>query len=219
MFRRCILVVAVIAGMGLLTWLLPLFHIVPLDNARASKAAEKRVDPAVLAEHFWREQLPVELAKAHDLRAVLEAIATDIQAARHKYGRTVGISSSFLVLVQGSARVVSVDSKNVALSVRGDSSEPDVLVRAALISGNSVRDVTGLLNMNDFANSQDFNEIAMQLNRIVEERVLPEVRERAVVGQDLQFIGCAELTGNAKQQKPLKAIPLRVNSRKPEQAK
>jgi predicted lipoprotein len=218
MFRGCIFAVAVLAGIGLLTWVFPLFHIVPLDTARASKMAESRVDPAVLAEHFWREQLPAELTKAHDLRAVLDAIATNVQSARHKYGRTVGISNSFLVLVQGTARVVGVDSKNVALSVRGDGSNPDVLLRAGLISGNSVRDVTGLLNMNDFANSQDFNEIALQLNRIVEERVLPEVRERAVVGQDLQFIGCAEITGDTTQ-KSLKVIPLRVGSRKPEQSK
>jgi predicted lipoprotein len=205
--------------MGLLTWVFPLFHIVPFDNVRALKAAEKHVDPAVLAEHFWREQLPTELTKAHDLRVVLGAIVTDVQGARHKFGRTVGISSSFLVLIQGSARVVGVDSKNITLSLRGDSSEPDVLLRAGLISGNSVRDVTGLLNMNDFANSQDFNAIAMELNRLVEERVLPEVREGAVVGEDLQFIGCAEITGDAKQQKPLKVIPLRVSSRKHEQFK
>jgi predicted lipoprotein len=210
MIRRLILPIAAIAGVAVGVWEFPLFHIIPLDKARGSNG-EARVNAAEFAERFWNEQLTPALSRASDARTVLDAIDGDFQAAGKKYGRTVGISNSYFVFLQGAGRVVNVDPKRVGLAVRDGGSSPDVVLRVGMVFGNTVRDATGLLDMDRFPNSQDFNDISTELNRIVETRVLPRLRGRAEVGQGVRFIGCAEVPNDAKRRKPLRVVPLSVD--------
>jgi predicted lipoprotein len=216
MIRRLILAIAAVVGVTVVTWAFPLFHLVPLDKAREARE-EAHVNAAEFAEKFWDERLPTALSRAPDARAVLDAIEGDFQAARERYGRTVGISNSYFVCLQGSGRVVNVDAKGVGLVVRGGGAGPDVVLPVGMVFGNTVRDATGLLDLNKFPNSQDFNAIAAELNRLVETRVLPQLRERAEVGREIRFVGCAEVSSDAKRRRPLKVIPLRLEFLKPGQ--
>ena len=81
-----------------------------------------------------------------------------------------------------------------------------------LVFGNALRDGTGLLNVNDYPNSQDFNAISEALNHIVETRVLPKLREQAKVGATISFAGCAEVDDESSDLKPLKVIPIQTEA-------
>jgi predicted lipoprotein len=210
MIRRLIPSIAAAAVVALVTWKFPLFHIVSLDRARESKE-NAHVDPADFSEKFWNDRLMPALTRASDARSVLTAIDRDFPAARAKYGRTVGISNSYFVFVQGTGRVVNVDPRGVGLVLRDDPDGPDVVLPTGMIFGNTVRDATGLLDMDAFPNSQDFNAIASELNRIVETRILPGLRDGAEVGREIRFVGCAEVSNDPKRRRPLKVIPLSVD--------
>jgi predicted lipoprotein len=216
MIRRLILPIAAATGVAVTAWAFPLFHIVPLDKARESKE-EANVNAAEFAKRFWNERLTPALSRASDARAVLDAIDGDFRAARGQYGRTVGISNSYFVFIQGAGRIVNADSKGVGLAVRDRGAGPDVVLPVRMVFGNAVRDATGLLDMDRFPNSRDFNDIATALNHIVETRVLPELRDRAVVGRKIRFVGCAEVSPDAKRRKPLKLVPVRVDFLEPGQ--
>ena len=75
---------------------------------------------------------------------------------------------------------------------------------------NVVRDAPGLLNVNDYPSSQDFNAISEALNRIVEERVQPKLREQAKTGATIEFVGCAEVNDESTDLRPLKVVPIQV---------
>jgi predicted lipoprotein len=219
MIRRLILPIAAVAGLAVTAWAFPLFHIVPLDKARESKE-EANVNAAEFAERFWNERLTPALSRASDARPVLDAIDGDFRAARGQYGRTVGISNSYFIFIQGAGRIVSADSQRVGLAVRDGSAGagPDVVLPVGMVFGNAVRDATGLLNMDRFPNSRDFNDISTELNHLVETRVLPELRDRAEVGRKIRFVGCAEVSPDAKRRKPLKVVPVRVDFLEPGQS-
>jgi predicted lipoprotein len=199
-------------------WAFPLFHVVPLDKARESKE-QANFNAAEFAGKFWDEQLKPAQPRAPDARTVLDAIDGDFQAAREKYGRTVGISNSYYVFVRGTGRVVNVDSKGVGLAIRDGSDSPDVVLPIGMVFGNTVRDATGLLDMDKFANSQHFNDLSTELNRIVETRVLPRLRDQAEVERKVRFVGCAEVSRDARQRKPLKVVPVSVEIIEPGQHK
>ena len=207
--RRTVVAVIGLAGVAVFFRTFPPFHIVPLGSRRAAKE-ETKVNAVEFAEKLWSEQLTPVLAQAADARVVLNAIHAESQAAREKYGRTLGISNTYLVFLQGTGRVVKRDSKGVSLAVQGGDGGPDVVLPVGMIFGNTVRDATGLLDMDRFPNSQDFNAIAIELNRLVESRVLPQLREQAVVGREIRFVGCAEVSNDPNQRRLLKIIPLRV---------
>jgi predicted lipoprotein len=209
MMRRLILWIAAAAGVALLAWAFPLFHVVPLHRAREQRE-QARFNAAEFARKFWDESLMRALPQAYDAKAVLDAIDDDFHAAREKYGRTLGISNSYYVFIRGRGRVVDVGRKGVGLAIR-DGTAADVVLPVGMVFGNTVRDGTSLLVMDEFPNSQDFNDVATELNRLVETRVLPRLRERAGIGREVRFVGCAEVPVDATRRKPLKVVTVSVD--------
>jgi predicted lipoprotein len=196
----------VIAG---LLWVFPLFRIVPLKQVQAERS-ESRFDAAEFAKRFWEDQLTPALDRAADARAVLSAAEADFPAAREQHGRRLGISDAFLVMLQGHGRVVRVDGKEIGVAIHDGHETADIVLPVALIFGNAVRDAHGLLDVSQFPNSQDFNGISTELNRLVETRVVPTLKTDAMVGRNIRFVGCAEIPSEPHRRRPLKIIPLRI---------
>jgi predicted lipoprotein len=200
-----------IAVIALAGWcrLFPPFHVVPLERARQQKAAAT-FDPAQFAEKFWTDQLLPATDRAARVDVLLPAIGRDAAAARKQFSRSLGMSESYTYFLSGQGRVLTVSPGEIALAVTDGALTPEVSLQTGLVFGNAVRDGTGLLNVNDYPNSQDFNGISEALNRLIETRVLPGLREQARVGATIRFTGCAEVNDESTDLKPLRVVPVRV---------
>ena len=204
-----LIAVAVVASV---CWWFPLFHVVPLERAAKEKAAAT-FDPKAFAEKFWNEQLLTSLDKAVKAEVLLPAIQSNIAEAKRKYSRSVGVSESYTYYIAGAGRVLAVSDDEVSLAVTEGGTNAEVSLQTGLLFSNAVRDGTGLLSVNDYPNSQDFNAISESLNRIIEERVLPKLRETAKVGSIISFVGCAEVNDESTDLKPLKVIPVKAEAK------
>jgi predicted lipoprotein len=190
-------------------WLFPLFHVVTLKKAIEEKVAAT-FNPTKFAETFWDDKLLKSLDGAVKAEELLPAIQRDPSAARKKYGQSLGLGDNYIYFVSGTGRVVATTDDEASLVVTVGGKQPEISLQVGLIFGNAVRDGTGLLNVNDYPNSQDFNAISEELNRIVEARVLPKLRKEAKVGVLLHFAGCAEVDDEGTDLKPLKVIPVQA---------
>ena len=204
-----LIAVAVVAS---LCWLFPLFHVVPLERAAKEKAAAT-FDPKTFAEKFWNDQLLTSLDKAVKAEVLLPAIQSNAAEAKKKFARSVGVSESYTYFISGAGRVLAVSDDEVSLAVTEGATNTEVSLQTGLLFSNAVRDGTGLLSVNDYPNSQDFNAISESLNRIIEERVLPKLRETAKVGAIINFVGCAEVNDESTDLKPLKVIPVKTEAK------
>ena len=189
-------------------WRFPLFHIVPLKTAAAEKAAAA-FNATQFAEKFWSEKLPASLDKTVKADVLLPAIQSDAAAAKKKFSRSVGLSEGYFYFLRGVGKIISVSDDEVLLNITGDTNA-EISLQTGLLFGNALRDGTGLLNGNDFQNSQDFNDVSAALNHLVETRVLPKLREQTKVGAIISFVGCAEVGDEAADLKPLKVIPIQT---------
>lgn len=200
-------------------WLIPLAVVAALCLAFPPFEFRSRADiemaraaaqfsPRDFVQKFWREHLVPSLSRAEDASTVLAAIARNPVDAGQRHGRTVGIGGDCLFYLRGSGQVVSVSDYEVRLAVAGET--VDVVIPLGLVFGNAVRDATGLLEPSTFPNAQQFNDIAAELNAIVEMQVLPELKRIAVVGARIAFVGCAELDEAVARSRPLELIPLSV---------
>ena len=192
----------------MLLYFLPLFHIVPLGQAEQqgnSKSAE--FEPIAFVEGFWNQQLLPSVSKAVEVSKLIAEIKQDRQAARDAHGRSLGLSDTYFYFLSGTGRVVSVEKNTVGLSIDDDSTQVQVLLETGLLFGNAVRDGTGLLDVNDFANSQEFNAISTEINRRIETDVLPELRRKATIGSTIRFAGCAQITNEETDLSPLRVVP------------
>jgi predicted lipoprotein len=198
-----------IAVLAVVCWLFPIFHIVPLERAAKEKAAVT-FDPKSFAEKFWSERLLKSLDKAVKADALLPAIQSNAAAAKKQFAQSIGVSESYTYFVSGQGRVLAVSDDEISLAVTEGATSAEVSLQVGLLFSNAVRDGTGLLSVNDYPNSQDFNAISEALNRIIEERVLPKLRETAKVGAIISFVGCAEVNDESSDLKPLKVIPVKA---------
>jgi predicted lipoprotein len=189
------------------TWRFPLFHVVPLKASHATQR-QAAFDAAKFAEDFWVTRLTPHLDDAADATAVLAALAADPTEARRRYGRTVGVSRSAFFLLRGRGTIVAVDKRRIGVALEDDATAPALWLSTGPIFGNAVRDASGLLRTGDFSNSQHFNSLSAELNRLVEERVLPLLVKQASPGKRIQFVCCAETVGRTTE--PLTAVPLQV---------
>jgi predicted lipoprotein len=203
---RWLIAIAIVAG---ICWLFPLFHAVPLKTAAAEKAAAT-FNPAAFAEKFWDEQLLKSFDKAVKADELLLAIQVNAAEAKKKFARSVGVSESYTYFISGTGRVIAVGDDEISLTVTDGATNAEVSLQTGLLFGNAIRDGTGLLNVNDYPNSQDFNGISEALNHIVETRVLPKLHGRAKVGAKINFTGCAEVDDESTDLKPLKLVPIQA---------
>jgi Predicted periplasmic lipoprotein (DUF2291). len=207
--KRFLQWLAVAIGLVVLCWLFPLFHVVPLERAIAKKAAAA-FDSAEFAETFWNDRLLKSLDRAVPAQTLIPAIQSNPAEARKKFSHHLGLSDSYLYFISGRGRVLSVTEDEITLAVTEGATTPQVSLQVGFLFSNAVRDGTGLLNVNNFSNSQDFNAISEALNHIVETRVQPALREHAKVGGIVQFVGCAEVNDQTMDLKPLKVVPIKT---------
>ncbi len=203
-------VILCVTGVIILCWLFPLFHIIPLERATKERAAAV-FNAEAFAEKFWNDQLLKSLDRSVKTDALLPAIQTDAAAARKQFARSLGVSESYTYFVSGSGQVLAVNEDAILLGVSVGATNAEVALETGLLFSNAVRDGTGLLNVNDYPNSQDFNAISEALNHLVETRVQPGLRAQAKVGATVRFVGCAEVNDESTDLKPLKIVPLSIS--------
>ena len=200
-----------LVALALVCWRFPLFHIVSLKQAQQEKAAGT-FNPATFAEQFWNERVLKSLGNATKAGELIPAIAANPVEARKKFARSVGVSESYTFFVSGTGRVLAVSDDEISLAVIEGSTNADVSLQAGLLFSNAVRDGTGLLSVNDYPNSQDFNAISEALNHIIETRVQPRLRDQAKVGAVIRFVGCAEVNDETTDLKPLRVVPIQTTT-------
>lgn len=191
-----------IIGSALLYYF-PLFHIMPLPTVVSPEGS----DMLAAADKFWTQDLPG--ANAANATAVAIAYQKDPVAAIRAYARTVGLGGTAYFFLKGEGIVVSCTRDAVRLSLGSDAAT-QIELQIGAIFGNSVRDATGLLDVNHFSSLQDYNELASELNKRVESRVLPNFRNRVYLGAHVVFTGCAEAVETPKGQQVLSIIPIKA---------
>lgn len=202
------------AGLRRVLWLIPvlavlvIFPPVHVRSTRASAVAQPaRISPQTFAETFWEKTLPGQESVALDAIELWRA-AEDDPKSLSKLGHTSGIGARPVFLVRGTATIASVDERGIALDL-GKRPAGATMLLTGPIFGNQLRDSTGLIRVEDF-DSFDFNTISTELNRLVEARVQPDLRQRATIGARIAFFGAAEIDDASADHAILKIVPISV---------
>jgi predicted lipoprotein len=206
--RRFLLWLIAIFIAAAFCWLCPPFRIVPLGQAQ-QKQLRGAFDAPVFARAFWNQRLLPATARAVPVAELLTVLAQDPAIARQRFGRALGLTSTACFFIKGSGRIVAIDKEGISVALDDVPAGAGVRLSTELLFGNTVRDATGLLDVNEFPNSQDFNAISAELNHLVETQVLPALRSHAAIGKKIRFAGCIELE-EGPAPKTLQVTPVKV---------
>lgn len=199
--------------LGLVLWwvLLPPFHIISIEKAREDVMVDV-FDPDVLAETFWTEELPKRVREAVDVEELISKLGTDREATAKQYGHRLGLSGKSAYFVSGTGKIKEVRGSKIFITLN-EGGVAQVVIGTGPVFGNAIRDGSGILDVSDFGNSQNFNAISSEINRRVEERVLPELRGKALVEAQIQFVGGVEVSDRSEEILPLTIVPFSIEFR------
>jgi predicted lipoprotein len=194
--RRVIIWCGVAIGAAVLWCFFPPFRIKRIGDAGSPRpakvSASAPVNVAEYAEEFWNDRLPGAFGNAVDIEELFAAVDLDAGQARSKFGRQVGLGGACFLFIRGTGQVEEAAADYCTLKIREGLRR--VRIRTGVVVGNVVRDSTGLVDVNHFANSQDFNNVSAELNGRVEANVIAPARERLRVGARVRFVGCAAVS-------------------------
>ncbi len=193
--------------LAVLAWRWPLFHLLPLQAARQQQMAAL-FDPGQFAANFWKDRLLPSLPAAAPASSLIQAIQTNPAAARKKFGRSVGLGADYFYFLSGTGKVVSATADQVSIACLPPYTNADLAIAIGPVFGDALRDGSGLLSINDYPNSQDFNAISAALDHLSETQVLPEVKSQARVGLTVRLAGCAEVDDESTDLRPLNLVPI-----------
>lgn len=160
----------------------------PLDEKLAEQE-EVAFDAKSLVERIWESELLEVYNSAMDLDQLIHQLNTAPEQTFENQGNALGIGNIGYFKVKGEGVVQSVNENNVLLQV----SDQTVEIETEFIYGNAVRDASGLIKVNDFESTSDFNLISELINDKVRNDVIPDFKKSVANGAKVQFMGAIEL--------------------------
>jgi len=151
--------------------------IVPIDE---ESPGQETSDPRAYVGSIWNSKLiPTILASE-----------TDLESAQAKY--TAGDGSHFLV--KGEGRIIEADTSSRSGTLTLDIAPYDGQADASIligpvILGSSLRDAAGFIEFSQFNNQLDYADVAIELNRLVVETVVPQIDLEHITGKTVSFHG------------------------------
>jgi predicted lipoprotein len=136
-------------------------------------------------------------------------LSTDTAKAFETYSHALGMGNLRYFLVKGKGIITSINEDGVSIFI--DSSKQNITVATEYIFGNAARDATGLININEFNNTMDFNNVSAEINEIIREKVLPSFKSKAKLGSKIEFVGAIELNKEHPDLSKIEVIPVSLS--------
>lgn len=180
-----------------------------LDEHKSSQSATE-FNATVYANKFWNSNLIPNLNKSVELSTLTELLSTNPDKAFNDYSHALGIGNLRYFLIKGKGEIESVQDDNVTVIFETETKKQQIILATEYIFGNAVRDASGLININEFTNTMDFNNVSAEINKIIREQVLPPFKQKVNTGNLIEFTGAIELNKEHLTLSNIEVIPIQI---------
>jgi predicted lipoprotein len=163
------------------------------------------------ARKFYENRLLPQLDSAIDLEKLIGELKTDPPKAFRDYSHALDIGNTRYFLVQGQGIISSINDDAVRIAEKKDQPGNGVSIATEFVYGNAIRDASGLIHLNEFTSTSEFNNISEAINSIVRKEVLPAFKARAGVGDLIKFSGAIELNQAHLKMDSIEVVPIRLS--------
>lgn len=173
-------------------------------------ASAEKFDVVGYSKKLWDEKLPAKLDSAVELTTFIGAIKSNAPDAFSKYTNALGIGNYRYALIRTTGTVTDMTEDDISLLVNSGDSLLTVKLAAEFVYGNAIRDASGLVDVKDFPNTMDLNNISEELNREVRKSVLPPFKTAVKKGNRVNVVGAIEINKQHIRWNELEIIPVRL---------
>jgi predicted lipoprotein len=190
------------------------YHSVYFKKLDAVKAAtSKSFDAKSYARTYFTNKLTPALNGAVEINSLLGMLQKDKEKTFDQYSHALGIGNIRFFLVRGEGEITAVNEDDVTVLVKGDTAATVLRIATEFVYGNAIRDASGGIDINAFNNTMDFNNVSVELNKIVRSEVLPSFKRAAKKGAFVVFSGAIELNRKHLDTEHIEVMPAALNIR------
>jgi predicted lipoprotein len=212
--RLRIVIAAVVVLIAILFAIKPPFVVRPLPGREsASNGADAQpteTTAAKFVDGIWDKLGPVFDQKAQDIGKILPEIRADPDAAGEKYGRREA-TNPYNYMVKGTGKVAEINTESAAgtaiVEVPG-LSEKVALQIGPVVRGTALRDATGLVSFNQFANQLDYADVSKELNSRALKTAFAAAPAASLAGKNVTFYGAFTFDPHSKS--PVLITPVKI---------
>lgn len=195
-------------SVAILTLLYFSFDIKTLNEYKSSSKTEY-FDAETYIKNVWENKMPAIARQAPEISVVLDLLDNNPEKAFLEYGNKLGISKTWYFMVKGQGVIGEKDADAVWITLADNRR---IRLATSFIFGNAVREGSGVVNINDFVNMTDFNNVSVALNKKVKTEVIPTLKDNLIAGQQLAFAGAFEFREDSGSLTDIRIIPVSVTT-------
>jgi predicted lipoprotein len=185
------------------------YHSVYFKKLDAYKAgATKTFDPVKYAKNYFDQKLLPNLDKAIELNQLTAELQKDKEKTFDRYSHALGIGNIRFFMVKGQGVVSAIGPNDVTLETKTDTTTRSLTIATEFVFGNAIRDASGMIDINEFENTMDFNNVSAEVNKIVRNQVLPPFKKTVKHGDVVQFTGAIELNREHLNLENIEVVPV-----------
>lgn len=182
-----------------------------LDDLKAARSTTGPFNAGAYANTFWTTKLLPATTKADnsipDLNMLITSLKTEPEKTFDQYSHALGIGNIRYFLVKGQGIVSAISPTDITVSLPNGT---ELNVATEYIFGNAARDASGLIQITEFSNTTDLNNVAAEVNEIIRKQVIPGLKATAKTGQNVQFVGAIELNRAHLHIDKIEVIPITI---------
>ena len=174
------------------------------------EATDEKFDAPAFSKKLWKEKLPARLDSAVELATFIRVAQANPVDAFSKYSNALGIGNYRYALIKTGGIITGINEDDITLQVTLGDSLIMVKLATEFIYGNAIRDASGLVDVKDFPNTMDLNNISEELNKMVRKTVLPPFKAAIKKNDKLTVTGAIEIHKEHIKWNELEIIPVKL---------
>jgi len=171
---------------------------------------DEKFNANVFSKKLWEEKLPAKLGSAVELGTLIKASETNPADAFSEYTNALGIGNYRYALIKAEGFVTDINEDDITLQVKLGDSLMAAKLATEFIYGNAIRDASGLVDVKDFPNTMDLNNISEELNKMVRTTILPTFKSAVKKGDKIIVTGAIEIHKEHIKWNELEIIPVQL---------
>src|SRR5262245_6336499 len=130
--QRIVITIGLLFAAGVLFWFFPLFHVVPVEQARSGVGGTDEFDAVKFVQALWTEQLGPSFDEATGVASLLAELRKEPGEARRQLGRSAGLGRAQLFYVRGRGTIAAIDERGIGVIVTKDAATPEIVLQTDL---------------------------------------------------------------------------------------
>jgi predicted lipoprotein len=165
-------------------------------------------DAKAYAKTYLLEKIPAAKKEAVEVSDLLSVLNKDSKKAFTDFSHFQNEGDMKYFFVKGEGKVTNIDEEFV--TIKNTTSGTEIELAIQYIFGNTSRDCSGIISIDDFSNTMDLNNVSEEINKLIKSEIVSPFTEKVQKGDTVSFLGGIELSQSNPKTDKIEIVPLQL---------